>query len=225
MPLNDYLNLFDAAGITERPKQETFGRYIDTAVGQGHTKIDEIIGVGKAQSMFYVVSDRTVIQLDETGLFKKQVRVRHLADIPGIAQLDVTDNPPSDASIKFEGRSWTNFSITGRDAQGQVKLEISWNSRDESGDQKRDREHLFKLIKEAMAHSRLFHVGMKPLTPRGEYLLAEIKDDYGSQFRGVSADGAALFGPVYAKVLKTYQERLAAMEPQWTSHMEVKLYD
>ena len=225
MPLNDYLKLFGEAGITERSRQERYSRYIDAAIAQGHTKIDDIIGVGKTQYEFYVVGDQTVIQLDEAGLFKKQVRIRHMANIPKIAQLEVTNNPPSDASIKFEGRSWTKFCITGRDSESQVALEIRWDSRDESGDEKRDREHLFKLIKEAMAMARLFHVGLKPLTPRGEYLLAEIKDDYGSQFRGVSADGASLFGPVYAKVLEVYQERLAAIEPQWTSHMEAKLYD
>jgi hypothetical protein len=224
MPLNDYLRLFAEASITERSRQERYSRYIDTAVAQGHTKIDEIIGVGKAQSEFYVVSDRAVIQLDEVGMFKKQIRVRHVASVPKITQLEVTNSPPSDASIKFEGRSWTKFCITGGDSEGQVALEITWDSRD-GGSDERDREHLFKLLEEGMAKARLFHVGLKPLTPRGEYLLAEIKDGYGSQFRGVAADGASLFGPVYAKVLKVYQERLAAIEPQWTSHMEVKLYD
>lgn len=224
MPLNDYLKLFGESGIADRPRQERYSRYIDTAVAQGHTKVDEIIGFGKAQHEFYIVSDQTVIQVNEVGMFKKQVRVNHVANVSKIAQLDVTNNPPSDASIKFEGRSWTKFCITGRDSKGQVALEIRWDSRDESNDE-RDREHLFKLIKEGMARARLFHVGLKPLTPRGENLLVEIKDGYESQFCGVNADGASLFGPVYAKALEIYQSRLAVIEPQWTSHMEAKLYD
>jgi|HubBroStandDraft_5_1064220.scaffolds.fasta_scaffold72225_3 hypothetical protein len=225
MSLNDYLKLFDGAGITERSRQETYSRYIDAAIAQGHAKIDELVGIGTAQYGLYVVSDRAVIQLDETGVFKKQVRVRHTADVSRIARLDVTSTAPSEASIKFEGRSWTKYCITGRDSQGQVTLEVTWNSQDERGDQEKDREHLLNLIKEAMAKARLFHVGLKPLTPRGEYLLAEIKDGYGSQFRGVSDDGASLFGPVYEKVLKVYQERLELMEPQWASHIEARLYD
>ena len=147
-----------------------------------------------------------------------------MASIAAIAKLTATDTPPSDASIKFEGRTWTKFGITGRDSKGQVALEIVWGSGNEGND-RRNRGHLLKLIKEAMGEARTMRVGLKPLTPRGEYLVEEMKDDYGGQFRGVSADGVWMFGPHYAQVLEVYQGRLAVMEPQWILHVEAKLYD
>lgn len=67
-------------------------------------------------------------------------------------------------------------------------------------------------------------VGLKPLSPRGQYLVELLEDGYGSQFLGVT-NGVWLFRGEFSQALERYQGRLAAVEPEWTLHVEAQLYD
>jgi len=224
MPPNDHLNLFTEADITRPSEQEKYSRYIDTAVSQGSIAIGKVIGVGGAPRGLYVVDDERVTHIYESGTFKKRIEFKRVVFIPAITDLAATDSLPTDASNKFEGRSWTNFSITGRNSSGQVVLAIVWGGLGSDISSKRIRDHIFKLIKEAMAEFLTMHVGLKPLTARGKHIVAELEDGYSSLFRGVNDAGAWLFGPQYVRAQEVWQERLARMEPQWTLHVEMKLY-
>ena len=67
-------------------------------------------------------------------------------------------------------------------------------------------------------------VGLKPLTPRGEYLVDLLADGSSTQFLGVS-DGIWLFRGDFSQALEKYQGDLAVVEPQWTVHVEAEMYD
>jgi hypothetical protein len=59
-------------------------------------------------------------------------------------------------------------------------------------------------------------VGLKPLDSRGEYLVDLLEDGYPTQFVGRSPEVVSLFRAGGPQFLGLYQERLAAVEPQWT---------
>jgi hypothetical protein len=225
MSLTDYQRLFANADITRRSDQEKYSRYIDAAVAQGHIKADEIIGVGEGQfKHLYVVSNSQVTSACESGLFKKRIEIKGEGLIGSIAKLEKTKYQPTAEAIKFEGRS-AQLKLVGFDSDDRVKLDIAWDGSDNSVDM-RQREHLFNLIGKAMEQAVLRHVGLRPLTARGQQLVEEMKDDYSSAYRGVGPDGAWLFGPHYAyAALEVYQRRLAVMEPQFSLHIEARLYD
>src|ERR1700678_3262283 len=149
MSLSDYRSSFIDAGITGRSEQERYGRFIDFAVAQRGVKVDEIMGVGAVSGDLYVMTGQAVICVHEAGMFKKRIEIKQTTPITAIATLDSMANPPSDASIKFQGRHWTEFSITGRDSAGQVALQITWGWDDEDSN-KRARDRLFALIGKAI---------------------------------------------------------------------------
>ncbi len=66
-------------------------------------------------------------------------------------------------------------------------------------------------------------VSVKPLDSRGEYLVDLLEDGYPDQFAGRSFDGAWLFRGDFAQALELYENRLAAVEPQWAEHVEARL--
>jgi hypothetical protein len=144
-----YLNLFADAG-TNRADQDKYSRYLDAAAAQGAFKADEIVGVGEGPSSgIYVVDHRAVTRVSESGIFKKRLEATRVGSVEAIAKLDVLAIPPTDASNKFEGRSWTKLKITGRDSKGRAALEIEWGFGSDSQN-KRECEHLLKLIGKAM---------------------------------------------------------------------------
>jgi hypothetical protein len=150
--LSRYHSLFADAGITEQADQDRYSRYLESAIAQGSFNADEIVGVGEGPDGLYVVDHRAVTLVRESGLFKKRVEARRVGPIETITTLSAADIPPSDASIKFEGRTWTKFKITGRDSRGQVALEIIWDSISE-GQNQREREHLLEVIDDAKPRS------------------------------------------------------------------------
>jgi hypothetical protein len=68
-------------------------------------------------------------------------------------------------------------------------------------------------------------VGLKPLSSRGQDLVDLLVDGYSRQFLGVSLDEIWMFRGDFDRALETYQGRLSAAEPQWTSHVSAELYD
>jgi hypothetical protein len=68
-------------------------------------------------------------------------------------------------------------------------------------------------------------VGIKPLDSRGEYLVDLLEDGYPAQFAGRSSEGVWLFLGDFPRALELYQSRLAVVEPEWTEHVEARLYD
>jgi hypothetical protein len=145
-----YLSLLADAGITSRADQDKYSRYIDSAVAQGTFKAAEIVGVGEGPSSgIYVVDHRAVTRVSESGIFKKRLETAHVGPVESITKLEVFAVPPTAASIKFEGRSWTKLKITAQDSKGRVALEIEWGSGSDSQN-KRQCEHLLKIIGKAM---------------------------------------------------------------------------
>jgi hypothetical protein len=69
------------------------------------------------------------------------------------------------------------------------------------------------------------HVGIKPLDSRGEYLVDLLEDGYPNQLAGRTPDGVRLFLGDFPQALERYQGRLAVVEPEWTKHVEARLYD
>ncbi len=145
-----YLNLFADAGIANRADQDKYSRYLDAAAAQGAFKADEIVGVGVGPSSgIYVVDHRAVTRVSESGIFKKRLEATRIGSVESIEKLDVLAIPPTEASNKFEGRSWTKLKILGRDSRGRAELEIEWGFGDDNQN-KRECGHLLKLIGKAM---------------------------------------------------------------------------
>lgn len=69
------------------------------------------------------------------------------------------------------------------------------------------------------------HVGLKPLDARGEYLVDLMEDGYPTQFVGRNPNGVSLFRANGSEPLKRYQGLLAVVEPQWTQHVDARIYD
>jgi hypothetical protein len=149
MPLNDYLKLLGDAGITYRSPQEKYSRYLHAAIEQEGIKIDDIVGVGESDRGFYVVTRLVVMDVHEYGMFKKKrIEVNQVAPIGSIAKLGTRNEIPSAAAVKFEGRG-ERCTLTGWDSKGKAVLEIVWDG-SESAEIARQRDHLFKVIGDAM---------------------------------------------------------------------------
>lgn len=225
MPLSDYWNLFTDASISNPPDMDKYSRYLDAAVAQDSIKVDEIIGIGEVTGSLYVVTRQAIMSVYEAGIFKKRVEVRLVTPATSIAKLTTKDAHPSAESVKFSGQTDTIFSMTGWDLKGQVVLKIEWESGGAAQQIMRQREHLFNLIEEATGKTRRTQVGLKPLTPRGEYLVDLLADGNSYQFLGVSPDGVWMYRGEYAGALDRYKESLAVIEPQWMEHVTAKLYE
>jgi hypothetical protein len=224
MPLSDYWNLFTDASISNPSDMDKYSRYLDATTAQEGIRVDDIIGVGEVTGSLIVVTRQAVMSVYESGLFKKRVEVKLVTPASSIAKIATKDAHPSAASVKFTGQTETIFSMTGWDSKGQVVLNIEWESGSESQQIMRQREHLFKLIEEATGKTRRTQVGLKPLTPRGEYLVDLLADGNSYQFLGVSPDGVRMYRGDYAGALERYKESLAVVEPQWMDHVTAKLY-
>jgi hypothetical protein len=225
MPLSDYWNLFTDASISNPPDVDKYSRYLDAAIAQESIKVDDIIGVGEVTGSLYVVTRQAVMSVYEAGVFKKRVEVRLVSPTTSIAKLTTKDAHPTAASVKFTGQTETIFSMTGWDSKGQVVLNLEWQSGSGGQQITRQREHLFKLIEEATGKTRRTQVGLKPLTPRGEFLVDLLADGNSYQFLGVSPDGVWMYRGDYVGALERYQESLAVVEPQWIDHLTAKLYE
>ena len=68
-------------------------------------------------------------------------------------------------------------------------------------------------------------VAMKALDDRGTEIVDLIVDGYESQYVGQDPAGRHLFRAGSPDVFGLYQRRLAAAEPNWTSHVDAALHD
>jgi hypothetical protein len=147
MSANNHFNLFIDAEISSRHDQERYSRYIDAAVAQGSIKAHDIIGIGErgtgSKPDLYVIDRQTITLVSEIGIFNKRIEVQRLASIALIARLRGTQ----------EGFKGTDVTITANDASGEVVLKIVWGLGGPDWVEPlvmSQREHLFKVISEAM---------------------------------------------------------------------------
>lgn len=149
MSLNDYLKLLVDAGITNRSSQEKYSRYLAAAIEQEGIKVEDIVGVGESDRGLYIVTRLAILTVHEYGIFKKKrIEVDQVASIGSIAKLGTRNEIPSAAAVKFEGRR-ERSTLTGWDSKGKAVLEIVWDG-SESAEITRQRDHLFKVIGDAM---------------------------------------------------------------------------
>lgn len=147
MSENNYLNLLMAAGISNRYDHERYRRYVEAAVAQGRIDVDQILGVGEqgtgSKPDLYVIDRRVIVRVSEVGLFNKQIMIEQVAPVVAIAKLSGTQ----------EGYKGSDLTITGTGSRGEVVFKIVWGLGGPDWVEPlvmRQREHLFKVISEAM---------------------------------------------------------------------------
>jgi hypothetical protein len=144
---NNYLSLFMAAGVSNRYDHERYGRYVEAAVAQERIDVDQILGVGEqgtgSKPDLYIIDRRAIVRVSEIGLFNKRMTIEQVAPVVAIAKLSGTQ----------EGYKGTDVTITGTGSRGEVVFKIAWGLGGPDWVEPlvmRQREHLFKVISEAM---------------------------------------------------------------------------
>jgi hypothetical protein len=144
---NNYLNLYLDAGIANRQDQESYSRRLDIVLAQEAITVADIVGLGEngTGSSFdlYVVHRHAITLACEKGLFNKRIEVERVCPIASIVRLRDTQ----------EGFKGTELTITAHDAEGKVVAKIVWSLAGPDWVEPlvlRQREHLFKVISQAM---------------------------------------------------------------------------
>lgn len=147
MPASDYMNLFFAAGITDRRDQEKYGRRLDAVVAEESIARNDIIGVGEkgtgGNCDLYAVHRQGITLAAERGLFSKSIVVERQCPVASIANLSGTQ----------EGFKGNEVALTGTDQSGDVVLRIVWGLGGPDWVEPlilRQRQHLFEVISRAM---------------------------------------------------------------------------
>jgi hypothetical protein len=144
MTASSYLNLFLDAGISR--DQETYRRCLDAVLAKEGITAGDIVGLGEkgtGSKSLYVVHRQAITLAEERGVFNKRIDVQRVCPIASIARLRTTQ----------EGFKPRELTITAHDATGEVVSKIVWTEGFEDWEQRlvlRQREHLFKVISEAM---------------------------------------------------------------------------
>ena len=143
----NYPNLFLDAGIEDQRDREKYSRRLDAVLAQEGIAVEDIIGIGEngtgSNLDLYVVHRHAVTIAYERGLFSKRLDVRRLCPTASIARLRTTQ----------EGLRGTDLTITGNDTKGTEVLKIKWGLGGPDWVEPlvlRQREHLFKVISQAM---------------------------------------------------------------------------
>ena len=147
MSVNNYLNLYLDAGISDQHDQESYSRRLDAVLAQESITVDDIVGLGEngtgSNFDLYVVHRHAITLACEKGLFNKRIEVRRLCPIASIARLRGDQ----------EGYKGREITIAAHDAEGKVLTKIVWGLSGPDWVEPlvlRQREQLFKVISEAM---------------------------------------------------------------------------
>lgn len=145
MPMtSNYLNLLLDAGIAR--DQERYSRFLDAVLAHEQITVSDIVGLGEngtGAKDLYVVHRQAIAAASERGFINKRIEVQRVCPIASIARLRVTQ----------EGFKPPHLTITAHDPDGRVVAQIIWNFGFEEWEKRqalRQREHLFKVIGQAM---------------------------------------------------------------------------
>jgi hypothetical protein len=139
-----YYNLFLDAGISH--DQEVYRRCLDAILAKEEITADDIVGLGEegiGSKSLYVVHRQAITLAEERGVFNKRIDVRRLCPIASIARVRTTE----------EGFRPRQLTITAYNAAGEEVLKIAWTEGFDEREKRRvlrQREHLFKVISQAM---------------------------------------------------------------------------
>jgi hypothetical protein len=144
MASSSYLNLFLDADITYPSDKDKYSRCLDALLAQERIVVEDIVGVGEMGGDLVVVDRQAVYTVEERGLFKKRIDARRLCPIASIGRIRGTQ----------EGFKGVDLTLTGHDAKGEVLFRLVWSLAGMYDGLEqvpvRQRDHVFKLISEAM---------------------------------------------------------------------------